>query len=70
MEASSTAEVHNLPQVPPVSPETLINYFNNTRRSGGRGVIHVQLLGDKRSALVTFDDPEGQFTSREKNILH
>ena len=61
VEASSTVEVHNLPQVPSLSQETLTNYFENTPRSGGGGVLDVQLLGDRRSALVTFEDTEGKF---------
>lgn len=41
------------------STETLMNYFENKRRSGGGNVENVRLDSKKEVFFVTFEDPQG-----------
>ena len=42
------------------SNDTLVNYFENYRRSGGGDVVEVTLDSKTRTFFVTFENPEGQ----------
>ena len=56
---SNTVVVTDLPQSPPVMSETLIDYFENRRSSGGQ-VTNVEMGSHAEYALVTFADADGQ----------
>lgn len=41
------------------STDTLLNYFENNRRSGGGDVVEVTLDSKTETFFVTFENPEG-----------
>lgn len=56
---SCTVLVNGLPVNQHVSEDTLTNYFENTKRSGGGDVWGVEMFINEQYALVTFDKPDG-----------
>ncbi|XP_070210414.1 protein mono-ADP-ribosyltransferase PARP14-like isoform X2 [Littorina saxatilis] len=55
---SCTVLVNGLPVNQHVSEDTLTNYFENTKRSGGGDVWGVEMFINEQYALVTFDKPD------------
>lgn len=45
---------------PSTSTDTFLNYFENTRRSGGGPVVDIKIDLKKGVAFITFEDADGE----------
>ena len=51
-------KVTNIP--PYTSQDALVFFFENRRRSGGGDIKELEYDPDTKSAVITFEDPEGR----------
>ena len=56
--ATAMIKVTNIP--PNTSQDALEFFFENRRRSGGGPIEELEYDPDTKSAVITFEDPEGQ----------
>jgi hypothetical protein len=52
-------KVTNIP--PDTSEDSLLFFFENRRKSGGGSIKELEYDPDTQSAVITFEDPEGEF---------
>ena len=59
MEDSRTIELNGL--APTTTEDSIRNFFENTRRSGGGDIARVEFNPEKRFAVITFMSAESEF---------
>lgn len=57
---TSAVLVRNLPQNPPPSKDTIVNFFENERKTGGGEVTDVTFGENDEYAIVTFANIKGE----------